>query len=118
LSEIHIQRKTRQYTWTLGTATASAAVLRMEDMAGGVVSVGTMVTAAVSLQCFGSVTESGPYGRVYDSSGAAADITLAPSTAERRLYSLPDAVYGVPYLLIVSGTTNSTGTVAVVSLKS
>jgi len=118
MNESEIKRRTRQFSITLGTATADATTLRCDDMAGGVISCGTMVTAAVSLQCWGAIAEAGPYRRVYDASGAAADITLAPSTADGRIYSLPDAVFAVPFMRIVNGTTNSTGTVSVVSFKS
>ena len=118
MSEYKIKRKTRQFTITLGTATADATTLRCDDMAGGVISCGTMVTASVSLQCWGAIAEAGPYRRVYDASGAAADITLVPSTADGRVYALPDAVFAVPFVRIVSGATNSTGTVGVVSFKS
>jgi hypothetical protein len=118
MSEIKIKRRTRSVEITLGTATDAATVLRMEDMAGAVVSVGTMSTNAASLQMFGSVEPDGPYRRVYGSDGEAADIKLAPSTASGRVYSLPDAVFAVPYLRIVSGSTNSTGTIGIVSFKS
>jgi len=118
MSEYKIKRKTRQFTITLGTATAAATTLRADDMAGGVISCGTMSTAAASLQCWGAVAEAGPYRRIYDASGAAADITLVPSTTDGRVYSLPDAVFAVPFVRIVSGGTNSTGTVGVVSFKS
>ncbi len=87
-------------------------------MAGAVISLGTMVTASASLQMWGSVAEDGPYRRVYKADGSVADITLAPSTSDGRIYSLPDEVFALPYLKIVSGATNSTGTVGVVSFKS
>ena len=77
-----------------------------------------MVTAAATLQIFGSVDEAGPYRRVYGADGSAADITLAPSTADGRVYSLPDAAFAVPYVRIVSGATSGTGTVGIVSFKS
>lgn len=118
MSEYKIKRKTRQFTITLGTATADATTLRADDMAGGVISCGTMRTASATLQCWGAVVEAGPYRRVYGADGSAADITLAPSSTEGRIYSLPDAVFAVPYVRIVSGATNSTGTVGVVSFKS
>jgi hypothetical protein len=118
MSEIKIKRRTRNVSVTLGTATAEATTIRVDDMAGGVISVGTMVTAAASLQCWGSIAEAGPYRRVYGDDGSAADITLAPSTSDGRIYSLPDAVFAVPFVKIVSGTTNSTGTVGIVSFKS
>jgi hypothetical protein len=118
MSEYKIKRKTRTFTLTLGTATSAATTLRADDMAGGIISVGTMLTASATLQCWGAVAEAGPYRRVYGADGSAADITLAPSTTDGRVYSLPDAVFAVPYVRIVSGATNSTGTVGVVSLKS
>ena len=118
MSEYKIKRKTRAFTITLGTATSAATTLRVDDMAGGIISVGTMVTASASLQCWGAVAEAGPYRRMYGSDGSAADVTLAPSTTDGRVYSLPDAVFAAPYIRIVSGTTNSTGTVGIVSFKS
>ena len=118
MSEIKIKRRVRNVTITLGTATAAATTIRTDDMAGGCISVGTMLTASATLQCWGSVAEAGPYRRVYDSSGAAADVTLAPSTSDGRIYSLPDALFSVPFVRIVSGATNSTGTVGIVSFKS
>lgn len=118
MSEYKIKRKTRSFTITLGTATAAATTLRADDMAGGIISVGTMLTASSTLQCWGAVAEAGPYRRIYGADGSAADITLAPSTADGRVYSLPDAVFAVPFVRIVSGATNSTGTVGVVSFKS
>ena len=118
MSEFKIKRKVRTFTITLGTATAAATTLRADDMAGGVISVGTMLTASSTLQCWGAVAEAGPYRRVYGADGSAADITLAPSTSDGRIYSLPDAVFALPYVRIVSGATNSTGTVGVVSFKS
>jgi hypothetical protein len=118
MSEIKIKRRTRNVSITLGTATADATTIRVDDMAGGCISVGTMVTASASLQCWGSIAETGPYRRIYGADGSAADITLAPSTADGRVYSLPDAVFALPFVRIVSGATNSTGTIGVVSFKS
>ena len=50
MSEIRIVRRVRFSPITLATATASCATLNLGDMAGGVVSFGTMLTAATSLQ--------------------------------------------------------------------
>jgi hypothetical protein len=118
MSEIKIKRRVRNVSVTLLTATASVQTLRLDDMAGAVISLGTMVTASSSLQMWGSVDEAGPYRRLYKADGSAADITLAPSTSDGRIYSLPDEVFALPYLKIVSGATNSTGTIGVVSFKS
>jgi hypothetical protein len=118
MSEYKIKRKTRTFNLTLGTVVDDATTLRADDMAGGIVSLGTMSTNATTLQVFGSVQEAGPYRRVYGADGSAADITLAPSSTTGRIYSLPDAAFAVPYVRIVSGGTNSTGTIGVVSFKS
>ena len=117
MSHVRIKRYDRRISITLSTATASATPLRLDDMAGGVVVFGTMSTNAASLQMWGSNSESGTYGRVYAADGSAADITLAPSSTQGRIYALPDAVYALPFLKIVSGTTNSTGTSGTVVLK-
>ena len=118
MSEIKIKRRTRQVSITLHTATSSATTLRLDDMAGGVVSLGTMSTNAASLQVWGSDSEAGAYRRVYGADGSAADITLAPSSTDGRIFALPDAAFALPFAKLVSGTTNSTGTAGVVMLKS
>jgi hypothetical protein len=118
MSEFRMLRRVRTIPVTLSTATASCATLNLGDTAGGVVSFGTMLTAATSLQMWGSTDEAGPFRRLYKADGSVADITLAASTADGRVYALPDEVFGVPWLKIASATTNSTGTVGIVSLKS
>lgn len=118
MSEIKIKRRLRTIGITLSSATSSATTLRMDDMAGALISLGTMSTNAASLQVWGSDTEDGDFRRVYDSFGSAADITLAPSSTEGRIYSMPDAAFALPWAKIVSGSTNSTGTSGVVIFKS
>ena len=118
MSEIKIRRRLRTVDVTLTTATASATTINVSDMAGAVVSFGTMSTNATTLQMFGSTSDDGTFRRVYGSDGSAADVTLTPSSTDGRIYSLPDAVFALPYLKILSGTTNSTGTTGVVSMKS
>ena len=118
MSEIKIKRRGRIVSLTIGTATDDATPIRLDDMAGGIISVGTLSTAATTLQLYGATSEDGDYGRVYDASGSAADITLVPSSSASQVYSLPDAVYALPYVRIVSGSTNATSVASVVSLKS
>lgn len=118
MAEIDIKRQSRTVETVLGSTLSLATTFRLDDMAGGIIAVGTMATAATTLQTFGAITESGNYRRVYGSDGSAADITLAPSTSAGGMYSLPDAVFAVPYLRIVSGSTHSTGVSAVLALKS
>jgi hypothetical protein len=118
MSEIKIRRRSRDVPITLHTSTALATTIRMEDFAGGVVELGTMLTAATSLQMWGASSENGPWRQLFKTDGSAATLTLAPSTAVGRMYALPDEVFAVPFLEIVSATTNSTGTAGIVTLKS
>jgi|688.fasta_scaffold08466_35 hypothetical protein len=118
MSHVKIKRYEREQSITLHTATTLATTLRLDDMAGGMVSLGTISTNASSLQCWGCNVVDGVYRRIYGADGSAADITLAQSSTEGRMYSLPDAVFAVPFIKIVSATTNSTGTVGVVMFKS
>lgn len=118
MGEASIIRRQRIQGFTLSTATSAATTIRLDNSAGGVVSVGTMSTSASTLQVYGSDAEDGSYRRLYDSAGSAADITMAPSTAVGRMYALPDAAFALPYLKIVSGDTNSTGVSGVIMLKS
>jgi hypothetical protein len=113
-----LTRKYRDFDITLSTATASATTLDMRDVAGAVVSLGTMSTNASTLQMWVGPSSTGSFRRLYKSDGSVADLTLAPSSTDGRAYSLPDEVFGVEYLKIVSATTNSTGTTGVVMFKS
>lgn len=46
MSEVKIKRRFRTVNVTLSTSTSAASTLRMDDMAGAVVSLGTMSTNA------------------------------------------------------------------------
>ena len=118
MSESMIRRRNRDTDITLHTSTALATTLDMRDVAGAVVSFGTMSTNATTLQMWAGTAPAGSFRRLYKSDGSVADLTLAPSTADGRAYALPDEVFGVEYLKIVSATTNSTGTAGVVMFKS
>lgn len=118
MSHVKIKRYERDVNITLHSTTSLATTLRLDDMAGGVVTFGTMNTNATSLQMWGSNLATSEFGRLYGADGSAADVTLAPSSTQGRIYSLPDAVFALPFLKILSATTNSTGTVGIVSLKS
>jgi hypothetical protein len=113
-----LSRKNRDIDITLHTATASATTLDMRDVAGAVVSFGTMSTNASTLQMWVGTSTAGTFRRLYKSDGSVADLTLSASSTDGRAYALPDEVFGVEYLKIVSATTNSTGTAGVVMLKS
>ena len=117
MSHVVIKRFQRDVSITLHTATSNSQTIRLNDMAGGVVSFGTMSTNATSLQVWASNSDTGDYRQLYKADGSAATITLAPSSTVGRVYALPDEVFALSFLKIVSATTNSTGTVGVVSLK-
>jgi hypothetical protein len=118
MSTSRISRLNRDIDITLHTATALATTLDMRDIAGAVLSIGTISTAATTLQMWVGATPTGSFRRLYKSDGSVADLTLAPSSTEGRAYSLPDEVFGTEYLKIVSATTNSTGTTGFVMFKS
>lgn len=113
-----LSRKNRDIDITLHTATASSTTLDMRDVAGAVVTLGTMSTNAATLQMWVGTNPAGTFRRLYKSDGSVADLTLAASSTDGRAYALPDEVFGTEYLKIVSATTNSTGTAGVVMLKS
>jgi len=117
MSHVKIKRYQRDVPITLHTTTVLATTVRLDDMAGGVVSIGTISTNASSLQVWASNSETGTYRQVFKADGSAANITLAASSTVGRIYALPDEVFALSWLKIVSATTNSTGTVGVVSLK-
>ena len=117
MSEIKIRRKNRSPSVTTTTSTTTCTTLRIDDMAGGVVQIGTITTNAATFQVWGSSLDTATFARLYDSAGAVADITLAPSTSAGSCYALPDAAFGLPFIKLVSGTTNA-NTTATVMLKS
>jgi hypothetical protein len=118
MSNATISRTYRDIDITLHTATSLATTLDMRDVAGAILSIGTISTAATTLQMWVGATPTGAFRRLYKVDGSAADLTLAPSTTDGRAYSLPDEVFGTEFLKIVSATTNSTGTTGFVMFKS
>jgi hypothetical protein len=118
MADATISRRYRDLDITLHTATSLATTLDMRDVAGAMISLGTISTNATSLQMFVAAKPGDEFRRLYKADGSAADLTLAPSTTVGRAYSLPDEVFGAEYLKIVSATTNSTGTTGFVMFKS
>lgn len=115
MSQVKIKRNFRVVSAvSVTTATGTATTLRLEDMAGAVVELPTITTNAATIQVWGNDTDTGSFCQLYGSDGAAANITLAPSTNNRTAYALPDAAYAMPYLKLVAANTNATATVTVV----
>jgi hypothetical protein len=117
MPEQKIRRKFKAISVTLSTATAAATTLRWDDVAGGTLEMGTVSTAASTIQVWASESESTAFGRLYNTDGSAADITLSPSTTESRVYALPDACYGAGALKLVAGSTAATAAVCIVTMK-
>ena len=117
MSESKIRRKSKTHSFTLSTATAVANTIPMFDMAGGIVEVGTMVTAATQINLWVSDVTNGPFYQLYDKDGAVVKITLAASTADGRAYAMPDEAFGAQFIKFVSATTAGTGTVGTVMFK-
>lgn len=115
--EPKIRRKFKAIPITLTTSSVSSTTLRFDDIAGGTLEMGTVSTSVTTIQCWGSDAITSTYGRVYNADGSAADITLAPSTTEARVYALPDAVFGVGALRLVANNAASTAAVCIVTLK-
>jgi hypothetical protein len=113
-----LSRKNRDLDITLATATASATTLDMRDVAGAVVSFGTMSTNASTLQMWVGTNPAGTFRRLFKTDGSVCDLTLAASSTDGRAYALPDEVFAAEFLKLVPGTTHSTGTAGVVMLKS
>jgi hypothetical protein len=89
MSEVKIKRRQRNVSITLSTSTISATTLRLDDMAGAVLSMGTVSTNASTLHIYAAEAEDGSYRRLYDNAGSPANITLAASTSEGHAYSFP-----------------------------
>jgi len=114
MSQVKIKRNFRTVTANIGTATSVSTTLRMEDMAGAVVQIGTISTSAATLQVWGNTTDTGAFAQLYGSDGTAAAITLAPSTTNSTVYALPDAAYALPYVKLVAASAAATATASVV----
>jgi hypothetical protein len=117
MSEVRIRRKSKTFGFTLSTATSVANTLPMIDMAGGMIEVGTMLTAATQINIWASDASNGPFFQLYDKDGAVVKVTLSASTADGRAYALPDEVFAAQFIKLVSHTTNSTGTIGTAIFK-
>lgn len=117
-SQIKIGRRIRTVSVVLSTSTSIATTFRLDEMAGGILHMGTASTNSSALQTFVAQGGTATFARLYDSGGTAADISISASTSQARSYSLPDAVFGAEYAKIVAGSTHVEGYPAVVVLKS
>lgn len=118
MSEVKIRRRSRTFEMVLSSTTTSATTLRLEDWAGAVIDMGTIATAVTTLTVFGGPSDTGPWRALYDSSGAAVTMTLAPSTTDGRSYSLPDAAFALSHCKLVANDAGAEGVPANITIKS
>jgi hypothetical protein len=117
MADATISRRYRDFDIVLHTATSLATTLDVRDVAGAIVSFGTMSTNTSTLQMFVSPTRAGSFSRLYKADGSIAALTLAPSSTEARSYSLPDEVFAAPFIKLVLNNTAANGLSAIILAK-
>ncbi len=113
MSDRTISHSTRNAGVTVGTATASCTTLLMADMAAGVVHV-EGVTGTHTLSVFVS-SDGATFVPLYDQDGQPATVAVPASGGA---CVMPDAVYPLRFLKLVSNTNMGTAASVVVSFKS
>jgi hypothetical protein len=117
MSESKIRRKNKAFTVTLDAAVSNATEIVLADMAGGMVSIGTQNTNATELAVHVASASAGTYRPLYAADGSAVKITLAPSTADSRVYAMPDEVFAAPFIKLVLNNTAANGLSAIILAK-
>jgi len=117
MSDSKIRRKHKAFPVTLDAAVSNATEIVMVDMAGGMVSIGTQNTNATQLAVHVSSASAGTYAPLYDKDGSAVKITLAASTADARVYAMPDEVFAAPFIKLVLNNTAANGLTATILAK-
>jgi hypothetical protein len=97
---VNVSRSARSQAAMIGTATSSATAVRLEDAAGGVVSVGPL-TASISVSMHCGWSENNVAALV--DGGALQTLTMAASPSA-ALYALPDSLFGARYLRLVAAS--------------
>ena len=113
MSELLCSHRTRNLPVTVGTAVQSSTAMLMGDMAAGMVIV-EGVTGTHTLTVYGS-SDGATYAALYGFDGQAATVSVA---ADGGACSMPDAVYPLRFVKLVSGTDLGTAANVVISLKS
>jgi hypothetical protein len=117
MSESKIRRKNKSFPVTLDAAVSNATEIVLADMAGGMVSIGTQNTNATELAVHVASAAAGTYRPLYAADGSAVKITLAPSTADSRVYAMPDEVFAAPFIKLVLNNTAANGLTATILAK-
>lgn len=112
MAEASLSRRTRNTDAVVGTSAAASSPVPCGDVAGGIVVVSGM-TASATFTVHGSV-DGQTFAPLFDSSGAAAAVVVP---AGDSAVPLPDAVYPVRGVKLVSGSNIGTAVTVVVMLK-
>lgn len=115
--EPKIKRKYRSFPVLLSSSEPGSVSIRIDDVAGGAVSLGPSPTTVTTLEVWASDSASGPYGRLRKTDGSAVEVALSPSTSEARVYPLPEECYGVGAIKLVGAIAGATAVTCVVMLK-
>ncbi len=113
MSESILSHRTRNTDVAVGTATASSTTLPMGDVAAGIVHVAG-VTGTHTLAVYGS-GNGVAFAAIYGQDGQPATVAVP---ADGGACVLPDAVYPLRFVKLVSGTDMGTAAAVVVTLKS
>lgn len=111
--QMRITRSTRNQPLTVGTAVASSTSMLLGDMAAGMLFVEN-VTASATLTLFGS-SDGGTFHALHGFDGQPATVTVPDSGGA---CALPDALYALRFVRIVSGTDLGTAASVTITVKS
>lgn len=135
MSEIQFTRRSRWKPLTIGTASSSSSTVSLANMAGGAVMLSAPSTAATVLRVYGSV-DGTTFSQLYGSDGAEAAVSLfrvsgtavetvgeatqeiTVYTAVAGAYAVPDSVFSLRYIRLVSDAEIGGGTQIVFASKS
>lgn len=113
MSEATISHRTRSQEVTIATAATHASTILCADMAAGILHIGG-VTASATLTLYGSGNGT-TFWPLFNPDGTQATLTVPDAGGA---IALPDALYPLRYVRIVSDADLGTAVAAVVSLKS
>ena len=113
MGEALLVHKGRGLDMTVATAASGSSSMLMADMAAGVVIV-SGITATCTLTVFGS-HDGATFRALYGFDGAAATLAVP---ADGGAMTLPDSVYPLRYVKLVSGTALDGAAVVTLQMKS
>ena len=113
MGEALLVHKGRGLDLTVATAASGSTSMLMADMAAGIVIV-SGTTATCVLTVYGS-HDGNTFRALYDSNGAAATLTVG---ADGGAMTLPDSVFPLRYVRLVSGTVLDGAAIVTLQMKS